>query len=114
MAGRLNLVPEKGEELSSMLQSILNGEVLEAVQDAFAAVTSLGDNNIVDTMRENFNRIQNSYNNDVVPASKAVMDACEQFTDMAKYVNASSTANSVKDVEVGKVQANNYDAAKDL
>lgn len=115
MAGVINLDPQKGEELVSTLSSILNGTLLEVIQEGYDATLALGEgSSIVESMKENFGRIQTSYNDDVVPAVKAVNVSAEQFTDMAKYVNAAQTANSVKDIEVGKVGANNYDAAMNL
>lgn len=115
MAGTVNLRPEAGVELATIITQLLDGTVLDVVQNAFQAARTMGDdNNLVEGVKEKFMAFQAKYNDEVVPAANKVKQSFEEFTDFADYVAKLSIDSSVKDVEVGTVKPNSYDAAKNL
>ncbi len=115
MPGTVNLKPEVGTELAAGLSKVLDGTVLEVIQTAYDGIRALGDDNhIVESIKEKFMKIQEKYNGDLVPAANSVKAKFEAYTDYAEYVSKLSIDTGVKDVDVGSVKPNNYDAAKNL
>ena len=115
MAGVVILKPEAGLELADILTKVLDGVVLEKVQMAFDAARSLGDDNhVVEEIKRKFMAFQDKYNNDAVPASNKAKQSFEEFTDFAEYIKKLQVDTGVRDVEVGTVKPNSYDAAKNL
>lgn len=115
MAGSVKLNPEAGVELAGIITNLMDGVVLEVVQNAFQAARTMGDDNhLVEGIKEKFMAFQARYNEQVVPAANKVKQSLEEFTDFADYVAKLQVDSGVKDVEVGAVKPNSYDAAKNL
>lgn len=115
MADTVNLNPEAGQELATILTSLMDGVILDVVQEGYQAARALGDeNDMVQQISAKFMAFQDKYNNDVVPGSNKAKTHFEEFTDYAEYVKKLQIDSSVKDVEVGQVKPNTYDAAKNL
>lgn len=115
MAGSVNLKPEAGVELAGIITKLMDGDVLDVVQSAFQAARTMGDDNhLVEGIKEKFMAFQAKYNDEVVPAANKVKTSFEEFTDFAEYVAKLQIDSSVRDVEVGQVKPNTYDAAKNL
>lgn len=110
-----NLNPNVGTELADGISYILNGALQEELANFVGAMRNLGEGTAVyDAMKDIMMRIQNKYNDEVVPAMKKCNESFLQFTNMAEYVNKLQAGNSVKDVEIKAVGDNNYDACLGL
>lgn len=115
MAATVNLDPQAGVELAGIITQLLDGVVLETVQNMYQAARSMGDeNNLVEGIKAKFMSFQAKYNDELVGNANRVKKSFEEFTDFAEYVAKLQIDSSVKDVEVGQVKPNTYDAAKNL
>lgn len=115
MAGTVNLRPEVGTEAAQLLKDLMDGVILERIASAFQTCRIMGDENpLVQGITEKFNNFQSLYNDTVVPAVNKASKSLEEYTDFATYVARIQVDSSMKDVEVGTVKPNSYDAAKNL
>lgn len=115
MAGTVNLRPEVGIEGAQMLKDLMDGVILERVGAAFQACRIMGEENpLVQGLTEKFNNFQNLYNGDLVTVVNKGSKSLEEYSDFATYVAKIQVDSSMKDVEVGTVKPNSYDAAKNL
>lgn len=115
MAGMLNLKPEVGSNLANGFSMTLDGELLDAVAEAFAAAKELGEGTAMfDGVKANFMKFQDYYNNTVVPEVRKAQGEFEEYTDMATYLTQLNVSDSVKEEDVGRVTSKNFDACKAL
>lgn len=115
MAGKVNLDPAKGAELAAILVRYCDVECIEAAQVANDAIRSLGEeNNCGQQLREKMRRIQDNYNNNLVPAFNAAKAAIEEFTDVAEYISKLQIDATVAQSDVPQIAGGQFDAAKNL
>lgn len=112
---QINLRPEVGEELATAVTTVLDNEFCESMQGLYEACRSLGDeNDLVGQIKEKYNKMQEKYNAEAIPAIDRFKQVMSQYTDWATYVAKLQVDTSVKDVEVGEVNTGAFDAAHDL
>lgn len=99
-----NLDPKLGEEAARLMESELNGGILEDVNTAYKAVETLGDNNITEQMKEKFVNLAAYYNGPYMEALAAVKKNLEDYTDFASFVDKIQSDTSVKGEEIDPVQ----------
>lgn len=114
MAAQVNLDPEHGRVLSSTIVALSDGTIIEAVQESYNACVALGDNNMTDSYKEKFARIEAYYNDTFVPAVNAAKRSLEEYTDFAEYVKNLQMDSTITEGDIGTHQGNNYDAARSL
>lgn len=96
----MNLDPEKAPMVIDVIQQVCNGEILDVVVEAYQSVSASGDNNLVSEMKEKFIKIQNYYNDVLLPAMTSCKTNLEEFTDVAKYFANLSVDKTIKTEDI--------------
>lgn len=99
-----NLDPKLGEEAARLMETELNGGILEDVNAAYKAVETLGDNTIIEQMKEKFGNLAAYYNGSYMEALNAVKKNLEEYTDFASFVAKIQSDTSVKNEEIDPVK----------
>lgn len=101
---KFSMDPKLGEEAVAALETEMNGAILEYMKDAYDAVASLGDNNVLDQNKEKFTIVAGVYNDRLLPNMQAVKQNLLEFTNLAEFMNKYVIDTSVKHEEVDPVK----------
>lgn len=111
----VKLDPKLGGEVQDAIHMIMDNSVINTVGKAFELARALGDDTpIVEAVKDKFIKFQDKYNDEVVPVAKKVQDSMSGFIDSTTLLGNLQSDSSMKDVEVGTVQDNMYDAMNEL
>lgn len=108
------LDPKLGEEAVQTLETELNGAILEDVSAAYKAVETLGDNTIIDQMKEKFGALANFYNGPYITALEAIKTNLLEYTDFAEFVSKMQVDTSVKTEDIDPVKDAGFGDAASL
>lgn len=110
----LNLDKKLAEQACEAVTSILNGDAMECIVTAYQTSKGIGeDNPLVEHVADTFKSFQTFFNDELVPITNKIHTNMEAFGDLAEYFNKLTFAKATAG-DVGTVEDNNYDAAKDL
>ena len=88
MAATVNLDPQAGVELAGIITQLLDGVVLETVQNMYQAARSMGDeNNLVEGIKAKFMSFQAKYNDELVSNANRVKQSFEEFTRSEEHTS---------------------------
>lgn len=115
MDGQMVFKPGVAEQAAETLSSILNGELQNSVINAWNICKNMGeDNPLVETLGTSLKDYEAKFNDELLPLATRLKDNFFANEEFVKRFNSLSVATVSKDVDLGTVQDNNYDAAAHL
>lgn len=99
-----NLDPAKSEECTRILKDQLNGKLFEPIQEAYKAMTEAGENTITNAILAKFQKLEQTYNDEVLPNFEAINKNLGEFTELAHMMHTKNVDETVTAVAVDPVQ----------
>lgn len=81
----MNLNPEYGVQLISLLTKLANGDICDIAERAFNATQKLGENHTTEEFAAKWMAFQTKYNNECQPVFTKCNEAFDRYTDAATY-----------------------------
>ncbi len=101
---QFNLDPAQGEECAAILRDQLNGAIFEPILEAYQAMTESGENTVTNAYLDKFKKLQQVYNDDVLPNFEAVNTNLGEYTELAYMMHNKQVDETVSAVNVDPIQ----------
>lgn len=116
MAGTaLTFNKELGVEAHDTIVGVTNGQALEVVMDLWGTAQQAGEGNpIVEGMSGTIRELEQFWNGEFVPLANKILQNLMAYSEYSDFINNVVIGAAASHDDLGHVEDNNYDAAKDL
>lgn len=100
---QFNLDPALGEECAAILKSQMNGDILDSIIEAYNAMVVTGENTVTNAYLAKFGKIEQEYNDNILPALDAINKNFGEYTELAYMMHTKQVDETIASTPIDPI-----------